>query len=330
LTAVRLGRWGIAAGVAVGLLAGSVAAADAEGRSRSYEARDNASGAAPARFVAEFDGRIVVVSAETGRAERYLTDKKPGGDASYPAVSPDGRTVWFSRGDGNCAAHLASVPVTGGKEKAVPGSGDAGPETVPLPRPRKAQLAYARIDCEKRDSAIVVGDLEGLEGRGRSGLVPIDWSRDGDLLLARTVKDDETRLLEINPAGGIESSTPLGLKDSVADCRLEVVGFSPDENDGYVALRRCGPSGERGRRSLVLLHRDGNLRKTVLRLPRGQDFTDRPVFDEIGHSLLYSTTTADRAGTTKGEPVISLWLWRDGETRRLERRTGFGHPAWLP
>jgi hypothetical protein len=176
----------------------------------------------------------------------------------------------------------------------------------------------------------VVGDLDGLAGRGRSGLVPLDWSRDGDLLLALTVKDTETRLLEVNRAGGIESSTPLRLKDPVADCRLEVVGFSPDENDGYVALRRCGRSGERARNSLVLLHRDGNLRKTVLRLPRGQDFTDRPAFDAVGHSLLYSTVPADRADRTKGGPAISLWLWRDGETRRLERRTGLSHPAWLP
>jgi dipeptidyl aminopeptidase/acylaminoacyl peptidase len=270
------------------------------------------------------------VSAETGRAERYLTDVKPGGGASRPAVSPDGRKVWFSRGDGSCAAHLASVPVAGGKETKLPGSGEAGPETVPLPRPGRPQLAYARIDCQKPNSALIVGDLEGLEGHGQSGLIPLDWSRDGNHLLARTAMDDETRLLDINKSGGIVASKPLAPADTVADCRLDVVGFSPDDNNGYVAFRRCGPSDERGRRSLVLLDQDGNLRKTVLRLSRSQNFTGRPVFDRTGHSLLYTTVPADSGDNAKNDPQGSLWVWRDGESRRLERQTRYSHPAWLP
>jgi len=118
----------------------------------------------PTRFVAEADGRIVVVSIENGRVERHLTDRQSGGGAADPAVSPDGRTVWFSRGDGTCAAHLASVPVAGGKERAIPGSGEAGPENQPLPRPGRAQIAFARSDCDEPGEALVVGDLRGLEG----------------------------------------------------------------------------------------------------------------------------------------------------------------------
>ena len=332
---MRLGRWGIAA-VAVVSALGSVVIVEAPAGSasrkkdRSYEARDTDSSQGPARFVAEIGGRIVVVSAETGRAERYLTDVKPGGGAWRPAVSPDGRVVWFSRSDGDCAAHLASAPVTGGKEEKVPGSGEAGPETVPLPRPGLAQLAYARLDCEKPSSALIVGDLDGLEGHGQSGLVPMAWSRDGDLLLARKATGhEELRLLRINKAGGIVGNQALAPTDSVGDCRLEVVGFSPDDNKGYVALRRCGPSGDRGRRSLVLLDRDGNLRKTVLRLSRGQDFSGQPVFDRIGRSLLYFTVPPG-ADDNKDETAVSLWLWRDGQSRRLERQTGYRHPAWLP
>ena len=77
----------------------------------------------PAEFVAELHARIVVVSAATGRVVRRLTADQAGGGASDPAVSPDGRTVWFSRGDGSCAAHLASVPAAGGPERSLPGSG---------------------------------------------------------------------------------------------------------------------------------------------------------------------------------------------------------------
>ena len=332
---MRLGKWGITA-VAVLSALGSVLAVEAPAESasrrndRSHEARDTNSSQGPAQFVAEFDGRIVVVSAETGRPERYLTDVKPGGGASRPAVSPDGRHVWFSRSDGNCAAHLASAPTAGGKEQRVPGSGEAGPETVPLPRPGFAQLAYARIDCAKPDSDLIVGDVEGLEGHGHSGLVPLAWSRDGDLLLARRASDGEIRLLGVNKSGGIATNTPFQPTDTVADCRLEVVGFSPDDNNGFVAIRRCGPSDERGKRSLVLLAQDGDFRKTVLRLSGNQDFTGRPAFDRIGHSLLYATVPAGVTDTAKDDDApVSLWLWRDGESRRLQRQTDYRHPAWL-
>ncbi len=160
--------------------------------------------------------------------------------------------------------------------------------------------------------------------------MPLAWSRDGNLLLARKADGGETRLLDVNKSGGIAANTPFQPTDTVAECQLEVVGFSPDDNNGYVALRRCGPSGERGRRSLVLLDQDGDFRKTVLRLSGNQDFTDRPAFDRIGHSLLYATVPAGAADKPKNDQPVSLWLWRDGESRRLQRQTSYRHPSWLP
>ncbi|HEV3363525.1 MAG TPA: hypothetical protein VG795_05180, partial [Acidimicrobiia bacterium] len=126
------------------------------------------------------------------------------------------------------------------------------------------------------------------------------------------------------------SPRPLEFVDTTRECRLELVGFSPDDNNGYTALRRCG-AGQSTRRSLVLLDQDGQHRKTVVRLPRGEDFIDRPAFDPTGHSLLFSTAPAqldDDAATA--DPGISLWLWRDGETRVLARQSGYRHPSWLP
>jgi hypothetical protein len=302
-----------------------------ERSTRRYRGEQGTETGRPARFVAESDGRIVVVSAQTGRVERYLTNQLPGGGAEEPAVTPDGRTVWFSRGDGSCAAHLASVPVTGGKEEKLPGSGEAGPEGTPLPRPSQPHIAYSRIDCKEPGAALIVGDLAGLEGHGQLGLVPLAWSRDGRLLLASAADGDEVRILQVSDSGAIVGNQRLDVVDHTKDCRLRVVGFSPDENNGYVALRRCG-LGESARRTLVLLDRDGGYRRTVVRLPRGEDFLDRPAFDPTGHSLLYSTAPAqfDEGSTSAHDPEVTLWLWRDGETRALARQSGYRHPSWLP
>jgi hypothetical protein len=324
-------------GAAVLLTGGSAGSADRHGdkengreRSRRFRGEQGTETGQPAQFVAERGGRIAVVSAETGRVQRYLTAPQPGGGAGQPALSPDGRTVWFSRGDGSCAAHLASVPLAGGKEEKLPGSGEAGPESTPLPRPDRPHIAYSRADCKEATAALIVGDLSGLEGHGQLGLVPLAWSRDGRLLLASAADSDEIRLLEVSDSGAIVANQPLDVVDSTKDCRLQVIGFSPDDNNGYVALRRCG-LGESVRRTLVLLDRAGGYRRTVVRLPRGEDFLDRPSFDPTGHSLLYSTapTQADQGSTTR-DPGVTLRLWRDGETRTLARQSGYRHPSWLP
>ncbi len=100
-----------------------------------------------------------------------------------------------------------------------------------------------------------------------------------------------------------------------------------------MALRRCGPGGGQAHRSLVLLDRNGGLRGAVVRLPRGQDFVDRPAFDATGHSLLYTTAPADAGqggGAGPGGDQLSLWLWRDGDSRRLARDGRYRHPSWLP
>ena len=305
---------------------------DGEQERRSRRFRGEEGNGRPAQFVAERNGRIVVVSVDTGRIDRYLTAAGPGGGATEPAPSADGRTVWFSRSEGSCAAYLVSVPVAGGKEEKLRWSGEAGPEGTPLPRPGRPHIAYSRADCPSREPsvALIIGDLAGLEGHGQMGLVPLAWNRDGTRLLARAADGHDARLLAVSESAHIVDNQPLDLTDRNRECRLQAVGFSPDDNDGFVALRRCG-AGESARRSLVLLGRDGNYRKTVVRLPRGEDFIDRPAFDPTGHSLLYSSAPAaiDGSAATR-DPEISLWLWRDGETRVLARQSGYRHPAWLP
>ena len=286
----------------------------------------------PARFVAELDGQIVVVSADTGRIDRRLTAAhQPGGGAESPAVTSDGRTVWFSRGDGTCAAHIASVPAAGsGTERQLPGSGEAGPERFPLPRPGHAQLAYSRYRCSDGAVALVVGDLRGDEGHGQRGFEPLAWSRDGAHLLATSAERNELRLLDVNDAGAIVADRAVTPADPTPGCALRVTGFSPDDNGGYVAVRRCDPdkSGD-VRRSLVVLDKDGTVRQTVLRLARGEDFGAVLTFDDSGHSLLYSTVPA---GTTAAGQTgqDTLRVWRDGTLRILARQSRYRDAVWLP
>lgn len=323
--------------LAVVVVAGPAGSADRDRREERAQGKRHShpAGDMPARFVAEAGGRVVVVSVKTGRVEKYLTGTpKPGGGAVDPVVSPDGRSVWFSRGDGDCAAHLASVPAGGGKERAVPGSGEAGPEERPLPRPGHAQLAFARTDCdEPAESAesLFVADVRGLEGYGQTGLLPMGWSTDGKYLLAQTSDGTQVRRLTVNNGGAIVTDTVVDPPDRSKECRLEVIGFSPDDNHGYVAVRRCGNPGQNAWRSLVLLDKTGAHRKTVLRLPRGRDFVDRVVFDAVGQSLLFSTARSvseDDAGAV--EPEATLWLWRDGKVQQVIRDSPYRHPSWLP
>ena len=316
-----LGRSAVAVVVVATALVGAVApAGSADGR--------------PPYFMAALDGGIAVVSAETGRVHRWLVADRPGDRAKDPSLSSDGRTMWFSRSDGYCAAYVTSIPLSGGQERPLPGSGEAGPEGMPLPRPDGRHVAYARTDCDRADPVLVISDLDGLQGRGQTGLEPLAWSRDGSLLLASAASADEARLLEVSEDGAIVRIHRLAPVQESAECRMRIVGFSPDDNNGYVALRRCG-IGESTKATLVLLDQRGAYRKTVVRLPRGEDFADRPAFDQTGHSLLFTSAPAPHTGSADAYDAqmaheTSLWLWRDGQTRLLARQSGYRQPSWLP
>jgi hypothetical protein len=298
---------------------------------RSYRTQPADAGS-PARFVAEVDGQIVVVSAETGRIQRRLTAQQPGGGADSPAVTTDGRTVWFTRVDGTCDAHIASVPVAGTEaERKLAGSGEAGAELFPLPRPGHAQLAYARYHCNSAKVSLVVGDLRGVESHGQAGFIPVAWSRDGARLLAVTTKGDGLRLLDVNDAGAVVADHAVKPADPTPGCSLNVLGFSPDDNGGYVAVRRCGAEANGDSQpTLVLLDRNGTVRQTVIRLARGEDFGAVLAFDQSGHSLLFSTVPAGGGANGDDQPEGTLWLSRDGNIRLLARQNPYRDAVWVP
>jgi hypothetical protein len=74
----------------------------------------------PADFVAVgADGVVAVYSAADSALIRTLTVPMPGGGPGAPQLSPDGRTVIFSRGTGTCAQIIDTVPFRGGPEQTL-------------------------------------------------------------------------------------------------------------------------------------------------------------------------------------------------------------------
>jgi WD40-like Beta Propeller Repeat len=65
------------------------------------------------------DGVVAVYSAVGGSLIRTLTAPMPGGGPGGPQLSPDGRTVIFSRGTGTCAQIIDTVPFRGGPEQTL-------------------------------------------------------------------------------------------------------------------------------------------------------------------------------------------------------------------
>lgn len=301
----------------------------------------------PASFVAELDGRVVVGSAATGNVVRTLTGEQPGGGAGDPAVDADRQVVWFSRGDGSCATHLASVPVAGGPETPMPGSGEYGTDSEPLPRPGYDQIAFYRAPChpdpagdpaatpggDPGGGGLVVSDAQGLEGHGQTGFIPVAWSGDGKRLLATPANRAGMAVLDVDDNGAVTNAADLTLADQNPDCSLSVVGFRPDAEPGYVAVRRCAAPGEDIRRALVVLDEAGAVRSRSLHLSSGQDFVE-VAFDRQGDSLLYSTVAvpvgADDPAAGDSEPEVTLWRRQSGTSRAVARQSRYRHVSWAP
>ena len=231
--------------------------------------------------------------------------------------------MWFSRGDGTCAAHLASVPVAGGKERSCPARARSA-RKIPLPRPGRPE-APSPAATAKTQEALVVGDLRGLEGYGQTGLRPVAWSRD------RSSARSGRRRQHARPRHqqGRRHRGQPGALPGPHRPRLPAGGRRVQPRQKQ-RLRRPPPLRRPAtrRRSLVLLDKNRGPRKRWSALPRAR--TSPAAFDPTGRSLLYSPSPAIVESGATGNPPITLWLWRDGESRRVDRQTTYTSPAWLP
>jgi WD40-like Beta Propeller Repeat len=172
---------------------------------RAAPAAATTAGVAAAGFPADFVGDspgagtmdvVAVYSATDGHLIRTLTVPMPGGGPGIPRLSPDGRTVIFSRGQGSCAQTIDTVPLRGGPERVlIPMTGHplaGGNYSIPGDPSYSADgryLIYDTVPCGPSGHALVhIRDLStgreltGAGVLGYAGSVFLD--HDGEVVSA--------------------------------------------------------------------------------------------------------------------------------------------------
>ena len=215
----------------------------------------------PKAMVAARDGRIAVLSTTNGSVVRWLTEQLPGGGASDPELSADGKTVVYVQGAGTCASEIRSVPVTGGEPTTLARSN--GDTVLHGPSMTSGGLAYVRSSCDgKRDEVVAHGGplVEQVDGSVRGEVVL------GERFIAYiTVKGTATTLHAVDPYGEL-ADVPTPAPEG---CAWQAVTWgAKDGNDRpqlFVAAS-CSPSDEVVETRLYRFDSDGQNRTLLARI----------------------------------------------------------------
>ena len=193
----------------------------------------------PKVLVAAREGRIAVLSVDTGAVVRWLTEPVPGAGAYDPELSDDGKTVVYAQATGTCASEIRSVPVSGGPTTTlVPDTGTR----LAHPSKRGSVLAYARLSCARGgDQWQVVARLPGRE-TVRDTTEPVGPVVSDRFAVYVTTEDsDGGTLRTVDVYGEFEdSATP-----APEGCAWAAATWGPrDENDReqIFAAATCAPS----------------------------------------------------------------------------------------
>jgi hypothetical protein len=216
-------------------------------------------GAAAAGFPAEFIGVswatspvsavVAVYSATGGHLIRKLTVPMPGGGMGDPRLSPDGRTVIFSRGQGSCAQTIDTVPFRGGREQVLIPMTGSGNNAVNPGDPSYSgdgrYLSYDTVPCNPAEHTLVhIRDL----GTGRELTRPGYLGYTGSVFLDH----DSEVVFEANTAGFVTGTALEVLRvPSMAvtaypaprGCRYQALAGTRAGNQ-LDALLQCGPGHE--------------------------------------------------------------------------------------
>jgi len=279
---------------------------------------------APKTFAAvTSDGRIALVSAATGQVVGYLTAAGPGGGPSELAPTADRKTIYFSRGDGTCAGHLATVAVDGGREIALQGSGLRGPEQWPAARPTGTEIAFARYDCATYKASLVVANLGSEQHFPSEGIAFASWSSDGGRLAYSD--GPAITILDVNAGGAVTSSHGL---PAVQGCQLTHPEFVPQTRLLAVA-EACGVEGPNRQVKIVTVDpTSGEVRNVLLTLRTGMELVSMS-FDATGQFLLYGTTASVPSATviSQASPVQLYWF-ANGRSQLITADSHYGDAVW--
>jgi hypothetical protein len=268
----------------------------------------------PKAMVAARDGRIAVLSTATGSVVRWLTPVLPGGGASEPELSDDGKTVVYVQGTGTCSSEIRSVPVAGGKPTTLVGGGEGA---LSHPTRRGEALAYHRTECQEGgDNQLIVlrtpagVDTVRVEGVLTGGPVM------GERFVAYTVREGTASVLHTVDVYGELADNPV---QAPAGCLWLSPAWGPrdaTERDSLWVAATCSPRDEVIETRLYRFDQDARNRTLVATL---DDLRGGVVsLDFAGEHLVIGTTAV------KTDPMA--WAYVGGTLRQIP---GFAlRPTW--
>jgi len=190
---------------------------------------------------------VAVYSATDGHLIRKLTVPMPGGGLGDPRLSPDGRTVIFSRGQGSCAQTIDTVPFRGGREQVLVSMTGTGNNAIIPGDPSYSAdgryLIYDTVPCGPSGQALLhVRDLSTGRELTRAGFLG-----DADSIF---LDHDSEVVFDAAMAGtgtGLEvlrlPSMALAAYPAPRGCRYQALAGTETETE-LDALLQCGPGHE--------------------------------------------------------------------------------------
>jgi WD40-like Beta Propeller Repeat len=213
------------------------------------------SGVTAAGFPADFIGVswattpvmavVAVYSAADGHLIRTLTVPMPGGGPGDPRLSPDGRTVIFSRGQGSCAQTIDTVPFRGGREQVlIPMTGTGNNGILPGDPSYSADgryLIYDTVPCDPSGHALLhirdLGTGRELTGAGFLGVAgSVFLDHDSEVVFAGPGLEAGTGLEVLRMPSMAVTAYPVP-----RGCRYQALAGT---GTGLDALLQCGPGHE--------------------------------------------------------------------------------------
>jgi hypothetical protein len=182
---------------------------------------------------------MAVYSAASGHLIRTLTVPMPGGGVGVPQLSPDGRTVIFSRGQGSCAQTIDTVPFRGGRERVLVAMTGTGNHAINPGNPSDSAdgryLVYDTVPCDPSEPALLhVRDLR--TGRERTGPGLLGYNGSVFLDHDREVVFAGTGLEVLRVPSMVVTTYP-----APRGCRYQALAGTETELDAFL---QCGPGRE--------------------------------------------------------------------------------------